>query len=391
MGLAAGHRLRAGLEGALILAVGMGFGRFAYTAVYPYMVSEGVLTVEGGSLAASANYAGYLLGALLSVRMRPEAAHRFALVALAGTSVCLLLMAPLTSAAVIILLRGLAGAFSAVAFVAASVWLMKRRGQSHRAPLLYAGVGTGIAASAEFVVLAEGLGLTSAGMWVLLGVATAVIGLAVAPGLLGTRTVAAQVASAARNAATPVATAPLTVIYGLAGFGYIITATYLPLLVASALPDLNAAHAWAVFGLGAAPSCFFWHWVHARLGTPRALALNLVVQAAGVALPTVSQSAAGYLTSALLVGATFMGTVTIVMPAAQRVATGTNLVAVLTFVYGIGQIVGPLLAGALYARSQSFAGSLLVAAAALGVGAAATVLLHRGRLTSGGRGHRPTP
>lgn len=180
-------------------------------------------------------------------------------------------------------------------------------------------------------------------------------------------------------------------IYGLAGFGYIITATYLPLLVASALPDLNAAHAWAVFGLGAAPSCFFWHWVHARLGTPRALALNLVVQAAGVALPAVSQSAAGYLTSALLVGATFMGTVTIVMPAAQRVATGTNLVAVLTFVYGIGQIVGPLLAGALYARSQSFAGSLLVAAVALGVGAAATVLLHRGRLTSGGRGHRPKP
>ena len=172
-------------------------------------------------------------------------------------------------------------------------------------------------------------------------------------------------------------------IYGLAGFGYIITATYLPLLVASALPDLNAAHAWAVFGLGAAPSCFFWHWVHARLGTPRALALNLVVQAAGVALPAVSQSAAGYLTSALLV--------TIVMPAAQRVATGTNLVAVLTFVYGIGQIVGPLLAGALYARSQSFAGSLLVAAVALGVGAVATVLLHRGRLTSGGRGHRPKP
>lgn len=159
--------------------------------------------------------------------------------------------------------------------------------------------------------------------------------------------------------------------YGLAGLGYIVTATYLPLLVKTALPNLDAAHVWAVFGLGAAPSCFLWHKLHQRIGTRNALLANLALQAVGVALPAVSQSTASYLLSALLVGGTFMGTVTIAMPAAQRVAraTGRNLLAAMTLVYGVGQILGPALAERLYASSQSFSSSLLAAAAALLVGA----------------------
>src|SRR5690606_29328376 len=128
----------------------------------------------------------------------------------------------------------------------------------------------------------------------------------------------------------PIAAKPLIVLYGLAGLGYIVTATYLPLLVKTALPNLESAHVWAVFGLGAAPSCFLWHSLHDRLGTRNALRLNLFVQALGVSFPVLSRSSAGYLICALLVGGTFMGTVTIAMPAAQRAArlAGSNLLAV---------------------------------------------------------------
>lgn len=38
--------LKNGLEAALMLAVVMGFGRFAYTALYPYMVNEQILGIE---------------------------------------------------------------------------------------------------------------------------------------------------------------------------------------------------------------------------------------------------------------------------------------------------------------------------------------------------------
>jgi predicted MFS family arabinose efflux permease len=170
---------------------------------------------------------------------------------------------------------------------------------------------------------------------------------------------------------------PLVLLYGLAGLGYIVTATYLPVLVRDSFPDLNAAHVWAVFGLGAAPSCFLWHQVHERLGTGAALRLNLLIQACGVSLPVLLPSAIGFTLSALLVGGTFMGTVTIAMPAAQRAARqgGANLMAIMTLAYGVGQILGPLMADRLHAVFLSFNSALLAAAAALLLAAALSLRL----------------
>ncbi|OZI52920.1 YbfB/YjiJ family MFS transporter [Bordetella genomosp. 4] len=364
-------QFRSAIEAALILAVGMGFGRFAFTAIYPHMVEEGVISMQGGSWAASANYAGYLLGAVLAVRMRAHDAHRLCIWSAVGTAICLALLAFLDTTSAIVVARGIAGIFSALSMVAASLWLLEHRGHGRGAPLLYAGVGVGIALSSEILVLGAHTGLQSQGMWLLLGVVTLVLGLVAVPGIRSAAPISTSNTALATDDAVTVAAWPLICMYGLAGLGYIVTATYLPLLVKTALPTLDAAHVWAVFGLGAAPSCFLWHKLHQRIGTRNALLANLVLQAIGVALPAVSQSAASYLLSALLVGGTFMGTVTIAMPAAQRVAraTGRNLLAAMTLVYGVGQILGPALAERLYASSQSFSSSLLAAAAALLVGA----------------------
>ncbi|STQ92295.1 Protein of uncharacterised function (DUF1228) [Janthinobacterium lividum] len=367
----AAARLRAAIAAAVILAIGMGFGRFAFTAIYPHMVREGVLSLRDGSLAASANYAGYLLGAILAMRARAHSAHRLCLWSVAGTALCLGVLALPQPVWLIVAVRGVAGVFSALAMVAASLWLLVQRGHGRGAPLLYAGVGAGIAVSAELLVLASQLGWHSAGMWLLLAGVTALAGLAAAPAIAASsQATLAAPAQAAASALAPVAPWPLVLIYGLAGFGYIVTATYLPVLVGAALPGLNSAHVWAVFGLGAAPSCFLWHRLHERLGTRQALRLNLLLQALGVALPVLAPTAAGYLLSAILVGGTFVGTVTIAMPAAQRAAVkaakfGSNMMAIMTVVYGIGQIIGPVLAGSLYAQSHSFNSALLAAAGAL--------------------------
>ncbi|MDQ2151339.1 YbfB/YjiJ family MFS transporter [Alcaligenaceae bacterium C4P045] len=363
-----GSGLRSAFDAALIMAVGMGFGRFAFTAVYPHMVEEGVLSLHGGSLAASANYAGYLIGALLAMRMRAHDAHRLCVLSFVGTAACLAVLAAIESIPLIIFIRGIAGVFSALAMVGASLWLLAHRGQMHRAPLLYAGVGIGIALSAELLVLGAHAGLSSQGLWLMLGVVSLAIGLAAAPGLLSKAPPAAAVASTpGLPGALPVKPLPLIVIYGLAGFGYIITATYLPLFVESALPDLDSAHVWAVFGVGAIGSCFVWHSAHQRFGTRLALTANLCVQAFGVVLPTLMPSTAGYLLSALLVGGTFTGTVTIAVPAAQRIVREGrgNLVAIMTVVYGVGQIVGPIVANALFNATQTFSSSLIVAGVAL--------------------------
>ncbi|MDB5856401.1 MAG: putative transporter, partial [Ramlibacter sp.] len=50
--------------GLVALAVAMGIGRFAFTPLLPIMMAEGSVTLPGASLLASANYFGYLLGAI---------------------------------------------------------------------------------------------------------------------------------------------------------------------------------------------------------------------------------------------------------------------------------------------------------------------------------------
>lgn len=367
----------AAIAAALVLVIGMGFGRFAFTGLYPLMVSEGHLTVNGGSFAASANYAGYLIGAL-ALGFLPIRSSRFMCVFGSATTVLTLGLLGLPLAEwLIIAVRGLAGIFSAIALVGASHWLIHDRHHTGGAPTLFAGVGVGIFLSAEIIAAGRGLSIGSERIWLLLALAALVLA-ALSYALMASRAVAGT-APAVQTAApdAPLAPGSLTAfqliwIYGLGGFGYIITATYLPLLISRALGSVDPVHVWAVFGLGAIPSCFLWHAWHMRLGTRRSLMINLLLQALGVALPAVSHSPIAYLGSALLVGGTFMGTVTIVLPAARRVA-GTvrfNILAIVTAAYGVGQIIGPLLANALYARWQTFDAALILAALALVIAAA---------------------
>ncbi|MFK8401522.1 YbfB/YjiJ family MFS transporter [Pseudomonas sp. BGr12] len=365
------RRLPAALSAALILAVGMGFGRFAFTGLYPLMVRDGVLSVTGGSLAASANYAGYLLGALLLARSHERHAARICVIALVGTLATLAAMAVPAPAWFAIGVRLLAGVLSAMALVSAAQWLLQSMGESHGAPMMFAGVGIGILVSAELIAAGNAFGLGSAAIWCVLALAGLVLSLLAAPAL-GREAPAGPHQAVNGAGPAPELSAPIILlVYGLAGFGYIITATYLPLLMKSGLGAIDALQVWAAFGLGAAPSCFLWHRLHLKLGGRRALALNLLVQAVGVMLPALGDSAVLYLGSAVLVGGSFMGTVTIAMPAARAVASQVrfNMLAAMTALYGVGQIVGPLAASALRGLTGSFIPALGAAASALLVGA----------------------
>jgi hypothetical protein len=361
------------IAAALMLSIGMGFGRFAYTGMYPIMVRDGLLTVSSGSFAASANYAGYLAGALLISRSPASAAASLCRIGLAGTVLCLAILGIDLNPMSIAVIRFGAGVLSAMLMVSASAWLFQVVGNMRGAPLLYAGVGTGIMVSAELIGAGNVFSMHSHGLWLALAAAAGVVS-AFAWRIVNeyqarSKPVATQ--SAGNEAGDALRPWPLILIYGLAGFGYIVTATYLPLFVRNAVGQVDPIHIWAVFGLGAAPSCFLWHAMHVRLGTRRALALNLAVQAVGVVLPVISLSPLFCLASSLLVGGTFVGTVTIAMPAARRLATAVrfNIFATMTASYGVGQIAGPILSDVLYRQAHSFNLPLLAAGSALVVAA----------------------
>lgn len=81
------------LAGSIVLMIGMGYGRFAFTGVLPLMLNEGLLTLHEGNLAASANYAGYLVGALLLAQVQPGAATRLSIISAGLTIASLALLA----------------------------------------------------------------------------------------------------------------------------------------------------------------------------------------------------------------------------------------------------------------------------------------------------------
>src|SRR5436190_9975215 len=100
------------VAGLAALAVAMGVGRFAFTPILPMMQEDAGLSVAAGGWLASANYLGYLVGALFAMRLSLPAAYviRSSLVAIGLVT---LLMGFTDSFVAWIALRACAGIASA--------------------------------------------------------------------------------------------------------------------------------------------------------------------------------------------------------------------------------------------------------------------------------------
>ena len=159
----------------------------------------------------------------------------------------------------------------------------------------------------------------------------------------------------------------LAFLYGLAGFGYIITATYLPVMAQSLTNEIIATHLWSLVGLGALLSCYFWAYIAFKIGEIKALSINLLSQSLFVGLSYFNDVAFLALISALGVGLTFMGTTILVMRLARKTASpkAMNLLGIVTFTYGIGQIVGPILTAIMSDETGTIHAVILLASFAL--------------------------
>ena len=378
---------RAALACMVALAVAMGLGRFAFTPMLPVMLHEGKLNLEAGGLLASLNYLGYFVGALSCAAIR-VAAPRMVRGGLVATALLLLGMGLLHGFTAWGVLRTAAGVMSAWTFVFASGWGLRRLAETGTPTLggvIYTGPGIGIAATGLLGGLAGRWGSNAS--WIGFGL-VALLLIAVIWRIFDDGAHAGTPGSPPPVAAPPAAPSThdrsdaraLVLLYGLAGFGYIITATFLPVIARQALPgspwpDLF----WPLFGLAVIPGALIGaraptHWDNRLL-----LAAAYALQALGVLLSVAWPTIGGFALGSLLLGMPFTAITLFAVRDARRLRgnAAAGLIGYATASYGIGQIVGPLFAAPLAHRTGSFSVPLMVAAAALALGALLFLLVWR--------------
>ena len=382
------------VAGIVALAVAMGIGRFAFTPLLPMMLADRVIDLAAASWLASANYLGYMLGALLCtvqpwVRRkfgitRPVKAPAMVRAGLAATAVLTLGMA-LQMSLVWPWMRFAAGVASALVFVYTSGWCLAQLARLNKpsmGALIYTGPGCGIVLSGLAASAMVQLHGSAAAGWLIFGVLaaalTALVWRVFRPHQ--ERPFAAPDPGDVDTGLAPAAhglgeTALLAVAYGLSGFGYIITATFLPVIARQALPgsawlDLF----WPIFGIGVIAGALIASRIHTVGDLRLRLAACYAIQAVGIGVSVMYPNLAGFALGSLLTGLPFTAISFFGMQEARRMrpAHAPSMMGLLTALYGLGQVIGPPLVALLLAHtdtlSKGFSLSLEIAAAALVLG-----------------------
>ncbi len=383
------------LTAAAAMAVAFGIGRFAYTPLLPLMLQDGLVDLVGGSHLATGNYLGYLIGALLCMAL--PRSWPPAMLARIGLAVSVVLIVAMAAPVpwMWMPVRVIAGVDSAVVFIFTAAWCLPRlaaMGRTSWAALMFVGPGSGIALSGFIASGVVALGGASQMGWLVFGGLALVLSLLVWRGF--DAPLLPMAAPAPSDPAVPSVDNPplekstvekslggmaemglFTLAYGFAGFGYIITATFLPVIARQTLPpspwlDLF----WPILGVGAVTGAILISRLAPRWSARILLVLCYCVQGAGVVLPVLWPGWGGFMLGAFLVGLPFTAINYLAMQDVRRLHPQhvARLMGLLTASYGIGQILGPVLVAALVGSGGQggFSLALISAMAALLAGAA---------------------
>lgn len=369
----------------LALAVAMGIGRFVYTPILPHMIAAGALDTAGAGLVASANFLAYLAGALAaSLPFFAGRRRQWFFAALLISAISTLAMGLAATPAGFILWRlvsGLASAFSLVFGTTLVLAKLQEQGRSALFAVVFGGVGLGIALSAAGTSLMVAAGASWQALWIV-GGGLALIG-ALASWRLLPATLSDGVSAEAGTAAAPPFTGLLWLFiasYGIFGFGYVITGTFLN-TIASADPSMRPVEPWVwlVVGLAGIPSIWAWNQVAARIGIALTYAIACGVEAVGVAALWAWPNPFTVLLSGALLGATLMAITALGLVRARTMAgeAAPRAIALMTAAFGLGQMTGPLFSGWVHERTGSFDAALVSAVVALVLAAALVLVVRR--------------
>lgn len=338
--------LRIALCGFVVLVVAMGIGRFAFTPQVPLMIAAGQLMLTSAGLVAATNYLGYLVGAWDAMR-----AHRFVegrlYLGVAGAVAITLLSAVADNAVVHGILRFIIGCMSGWSMVLIAAWTNERLahyGKPGLSAAVFAGPGAGIVLSGLLAVYIQARALSAGAAWQIYGVLALILIVVVARYL-------PRKGQLHRPDTVPeplVLTSNLRRLvwsYSLAGFGYILPATFLSQMAALRFPgSVFAQFVWPVFGAAAVAGIALSIAMRHVSTTHRRLAFVLWLQGLGVFAAWLMPGISGLITGALLVGGGFLCAVQLSLHCGRELAPNHTryMAGLLTTGYALGQLVGPV-------------------------------------------------
>lgn len=390
--------------GTIVLLLAQGFARMSYSVILPSMKEGLLLSYTQAGLIGTANFVGYLslavIGGFLAVRF---GARRTIFVSLIVMGICLFLTGlsnSFTAAFLTRLLTGLGNGGAVVPMMALPAAWFATRKRGLAAGVMTIGTGVGL-----FIVgfvlpgFIERIG--PAGWryaWFLLGVAVFSLSFVCYAFLRdtpedkattmygGEEEKRAVSGSGFFSAWVEVVKEPeiwkLGTVYFTFGFSYIIYMTFFVAYLTSeaAIPPQRAGEIFAVLGLASILSGVLWGWIsdlvgrrHGALLALLTLALSYLVLAFGKSEPLIH-------ISAILFGAALSSIPAIMAAAVGDVMGGRLAPAALGFVtliFGIGQSLGPAVAGWMKDSTGTFAWAFILSAVVSAAGAGSAMMLRK--------------
>jgi predicted MFS family arabinose efflux permease len=348
----------------------VGIARFAYTPMLPEMSEDIGLTETIAGFLAAANYAGYLCGALLisfmhNIQLKIKL-YRYGLMAAVATTLC---MAATTNECLWYLLRFVSGLSSAAGVLLGGGLLMHwlRHNQAKaELGIFFSSLGIGIVLTAITAQLIK-IEYTWDQQWLFYGLLALIL---VIPVFLwfpdfAKSTVGTQHTEHKETRQHPSKQFFITLqsAYFCAGFGYVVTATFL-IAIVELLPGMKGLGwiVWLLVGIAAAPGCWLWDLYVRKVGLWSSLFQAYILNMVSTALLLIDPSSAVVFISAVLYGFSFIGIVSMTLSMVGRLYPDnpSRSMSHLTFSYGLAQVIAPAMVGIIAEKSESFTDGLII-------------------------------
>ena len=363
---------------SLVPFASIGLARFAFGLVLPAMRESLSWSYFDAGLASTLNAAGYLAGALLGAKAARQYGNRAMIVGgTAGMAVTLYATALSSAFVPILVFRFGAGLFGGLAFVAGGTMATQLSKTTVPSALVWFPAGAGLAifiTALGLPPLEDALGGWKVG-WIALGAISTV-----ATAILFVSIPATRPDDVAQTATIVDRIRGLEISYALFGLGYISYATFAVAYVRDGDGNVSTVLFWAALGAASVIGVLLWPPLFAKYGAGAVYPGTLAVCATGVALIIINRSTVSAVVSSLLFGLSALAVVSGVSAAARdrvRPESWGGVIGRLTATFGVGQMLGPLLGGALGDTSTGLQLGLGASAVILAIGAVVALVDHR--------------